>query len=98
MRGYASGSSLDPNFFIILDRLYEILNHRILDWKSDLHRHGLGGFSNFWQTMFCTHRKFTPKDESGRNERDHIAHDIMLQRVMVAYDLASAFAYMHENK
>jgi hypothetical protein len=33
-----------------------------------------------------------------KQERERVVHDVMVQRLIVAYDLASAFAYMHENK
>jgi hypothetical protein len=99
MRGYATGSSLRPDFFILLDRLYEILNHRILEWKLELCHHGVVSYENVWQIIFCSHRMMHgPKDENDRKEKDKVIHDVLLQRLMVAYDLASAFAYMHENK
>jgi serine/threonine protein kinase len=98
MRGYASGPSLQPDFFIVLDRLYEILNHRLLRWKLNLFHHGIGIYDNFWQIIFCPHRRYRPKSESDRKETDHIVHEILLERLVIAYDLASAFSYMHKNR
>lgn len=87
MRGYASGTSLRPDFFIVLDRLYEILNHRIKDWKHTLQNHAS---EKLWQTLWRRDRKNDPKQNA--------ANDIMLERLVIAYDLAAAFSYMHQNR
>jgi hypothetical protein len=98
MRGYASGPSLRPDFFILLDRLYEILNHRLLRWKMDLLHHGIGIYDNILQSLFFRHRRYRPKTESDRKEADRVVHEILLERLVIAYDLASAFSYMHKNR
>jgi hypothetical protein len=87
MRGYASGSSLRPDFFIVLDRLYEILSRRVKDWKHALQNHAS---EKLWATLWRRDRKSGPKQ--------NVAHDIMLERLVVAYDLAAAFSYMHLNR
>jgi serine/threonine protein kinase len=87
MRGYASGSSLRPDFFIVLDRLYEILNRRIKDWKYALRIHAS---EKLWQTLWRRDRK--------KGSLQNVAHDIMLERLVISYDLAAAFSYMHQNR
>jgi hypothetical protein len=84
LRGYAAGPLLDPDF--IIDRLYEILNHRVLEWKQELRKH----HKNLWQKIFSK--------KSDRQIGNDPIHDIMVQRLIVAYDLASAFAYMNERQ
>lgn len=44
MRAIASGNSLEPNFFIIMDRLYEILDHRFEEWVATKKRNKGGLF------------------------------------------------------
>jgi DNA-binding helix-hairpin-helix protein with protein kinase domain len=65
--------------------LYEILNHRISEWKQELRKH----HTSLWQALFS--------NKSRRSKSNGPIHDIMVQRLIVAYDLASAFAYMHER-
>ena len=93
MRGYAKNPLLDPHFFIVMDRLYEILNHRILEWKMELQKHS----PSIWKALLPQRRRNNEAVEK-KQERERVVHDVMVQRLIVAYDLASAFAYMHENK
>ena len=97
MRGYAKNPLLDPHFFIVMDRLYEILNHRILEWKMELQKNS----PSIWQALLPHRRQRSNNNTAavaGKDERERVVHDIMVQRLIVAYDLASAFSYMHENK
>jgi hypothetical protein len=101
MRGYAKNPLLDPHFFIVMDRLYEILNHRIMEWKMELQKHSL----SIWHALLPHRRRLNNNNNNSnteivdkKHERERVVHDIMVQRLIVAYDLASAFAYMHENK
>lgn len=93
MRGYAKNQLLDPQFFIVMDRLYEILNHRILEWKMELQKNS----PSLWHALL-PHRRRNNEAVDKKQERERVVHDVMVQRLIVAYDLASAFAYMHENK
>lgn len=78
MRAIATGSSLEPNFFIIMDRLYEILDHRYEKWVVAKQRYKGGLF--------------------GRGaDRDRL-HSLLVERLTVAYDLAAALCYMHEQR
>jgi hypothetical protein len=75
MRGYAAGPTLSPNFFIVMDRLYETLEERFKVWAS----------------MKKEHNKMFRK-----NERE--LRNLLTERMIVAYDLAAAFSYMHDSK
>ena len=77
MRAIASGSSLEPTFFIIMDRLYEILDHRFEEWVVTKKKNKGGLF--------------------GRGANQEGSHDLLVNRLTVAYDLASALCYMHEH-
>lgn len=78
MRAVASCSSLEPNFFIIMDRLYEILDHRFEKWVVTKQRSKGGLF--------------------GRGANRDRLHDLLVERLIVAYDLAAALCYMHEHR
>ncbi|GAX19260.1 hypothetical protein FisN_4Lu518 [Fistulifera solaris] len=77
MRAIASGSSLDSKFFIIMDRLYDILDHRFEKWVVTKQRNKGGLF--------------------GRGANRELLHELLVERLTVAYDLASALCYMHEH-
>lgn len=84
MRGYASGSLLDPNFFIVMDRLYEILNVKIQKWSKLEQGHRGGALSEIL----------------GRQSSAGLLRlqQLLIERLTVAYDLSAAFWYMHQNK
>ena len=94
LRGYAKNPLLDPHFFIVMDRLYEILNHRILEWKTELQKNS----TSIWQALLPHRRRMNNDTIDKKQERERVVHDVMVQRLIVSYDLASAFAYMHENR
>lgn len=69
---------MDPDFFIILDRLYETLDQRLNHWiKESKHNQG---------SLF------------GIGKRKNVLHDLLVERMTIAYDLAAAFMYLHENR
>lgn len=78
MRGMAAGPLVDPDFFIILDRLFLTLDQKINEWFQ-LNKKYQGKFLGF-----------------GKKKR--AIHDLMVDRMTVAYDLAAAFFYLHENR
>ena len=93
MRGYSVGSRLDRRSFIVLDRLYETLDQKISIWSKDMQDlHSLfkraGAFKLFSRG----------ENEAAKNHREEADRDILLQRMIVLYDLASAFSYMHQNR
>lgn len=80
MRGYANNPLLDPHFFIVMDRLYEILNHRISEWKMELQKYS----TSVWQAILPHRRRLnnsnsdhSPIDK--KQERERVAHDVMVQ-------------------
>jgi hypothetical protein len=78
LRGIAAGDMVDEGFFIILDRLDETLDKRMLDWAVK-------------EKKF--HGKFL-----GRGRNPKALKELMISRMTVAYDLAAAFMYLHENR
>ena len=80
MRGMASGDLVSGDFFIILDRLFGTLTHRMNEWHADKKKNSgkkfLGGLGK-------------NKDALKKN---------LVDRMTVAYDLAAAFFYLHENR
>jgi hypothetical protein len=76
MRAMANTSPYTLDFFVVLDRLYDILGQRIQKWKKQKP-------GNF--------RKLT--DRAGKKESA-----LWLERLTVAYDLASALQYLHDTK
>ena len=87
MRGFASGPFLRPDFFIVLDRLYEILSQRVKVWKHALQNHAS---EKLWKTLLLRKGK--------KEQKQNVVQDILLERLVIAYDLAAAFAYMHQNQ
>lgn len=78
MRGFASGPFLDPRFFIVMDRLYEILDAKIKRWAETESKHS-GGLL-------------------GILGNKPVLNQLLIERLIVAYDLAAAFCYMHDNR
>ena len=78
MRGMAKGKMVDPDFFIILDRLEETLTKRMNRWAKQ-------------------HRKYNVTFMGMCRNKKGLA-ELMLERMTVAYDLAAAFMYLHENR
>ena len=75
MRAMAATSpfSTTQPFFVVLDRLYDILGTRMTKWKKQKPK-GMGKLL----------------DRSGQKEKD-----FWIERITVAYDLASALDYLH---
>lgn len=71
-----------------MDRLYETLDQKIQLWSEELHPNGKSG---------VLAKVFGPRGIALKQKQE-VEHDVMLQRLVVAYDLASAFSYMHQNK
>jgi hypothetical protein len=76
-----------------MDRLYETLSDRIKDWEEALYPNGRPGFLS----KLLAVRKGAASNED-KIDREHLEQDILLQKMIVAYDLSAAFCYMHENK
>lgn len=71
-----------PNFFVILDRLYDILPTRIAQWKKmDLKSHSL-----------------LSRMQLSKDKRKIKELAFWLERIHVAHDLAGAIRYLHEQQ
>jgi hypothetical protein len=78
MRGMSTGDFMSPNFFIVMDRLYETLGEKMQLWILLKASHKGGLF------------------RIGANILE--LEQLMVERLIVAYDLAAAFWYMHDHK
>ncbi|GAX19258.1 hypothetical protein FisN_4Lh157 [Fistulifera solaris] len=78
LRGVAKGDMVDPDFFIIIDRLYMTLDVHIKEWAAT--------FKSKKGSLFGI-----GKDKDGLK-------GLLIDRLTVAYDLAAAFFYLHENR
>lgn len=78
LRGIAAGSSIDPGFFLLLDRLYGTLDQKINDWFK-IQKQSSGGVL-------------------GLGKKPKQLKQLLIDRMTVAYDLAAAFFYLHENR
>jgi serine/threonine protein kinase len=87
MRGYfeTDGDDVHASNFFLMDRLYGTLEDRIGEWAAFLKEH-------------------TPKGVMGllsklkRKAHDALCENMLQDRIVVAYDIASAFRYMHSHK
>ena len=78
----------DPKFCVIIDRLSEILQTRIYDtWAHQLKKYSGKNKKLSW---------FVSK--KAKKETAMIRRDFLVERLLVAYDLASALRYLHYKK
>ena len=83
MRAVSNMDPSDGSFFIVLDRLFDTLEERIYkEWKSTY-------------STFSTKGGF-PCCPS--QEIDSQLRSLWIDRLIAAYDLASAFRYLHKHK
>jgi serine/threonine protein kinase len=87
MRGYfqTDGDDFHPDNFFLMDRLYGTLEDRIRDWTAYLKEHSPKGVLRLLS-------------KSKRKAHDGLVQDLLQERIVVAYDIASAFRYMHSHK
>ena len=78
MRGWAACDPLKDGFFLVLDRLYDTLEERMIKWRK-IKKQAKG-------SLF------------GIGSNKDALRELMTNRLLVAYDLAAAFRYLHENK
>ena len=85
LRGlFKSDNLLHPSYFFIMDRLYGTLEDTIKEWADRR--------QSMWKGITsCFQRDSTMEEQIP-------ARDFMIQRLLVAYDMASALDYMHRNK
>lgn len=83
MRGvFKTDDLLHSSYFFIMDRLYGTLEEKIKEWKD--------GVKVNRPKVFM--RRLTRQDS-----REYMA-DLLTERLTIAYDLASAYRYMHSHK
>lgn len=73
---------LDKSNFFVMDKLYDTLETRLTQWGQRKQRLK-GGPLHFFKTR--------------QQEDKQDLHDLLVERLIVAYDLATAFCYLHEN-
>jgi serine/threonine protein kinase len=84
MRGvFKTDDPFDPDFFFVMDRLYGTLEDRFVEWRATMKKNKRGLLRNMLA------RK-TGKADSSK--------DLLIDRLVVAYDIAAAFRYMHDHK
>jgi serine/threonine protein kinase len=79
IRGIAESEVISDDFFIVIDRLCEILDSRM----------------ELWSMQMKKVQKVTLFGPSSKNKQ--LLQDLLVGRLTVAYDLAAAFRYLHEN-
>lgn len=83
MRGvFKTDDLLHASYFFIMDRLYGTLEEKIEGWKDKVKAN---------RPKLCM-RRLTRKDS-----REFTA-DLLTERLTIAYDMASAYRYMHSHK
>ena len=102
MRGYsASGSSTSRKMFLVLDRLYDTLEERMATWEARRGRNARIGATEM--TMACLKGGCLPgrkgsRRGGGRMKGPSEMDMLLLDRIMVAYDIASVFRYLHGHE
>lgn len=113
MRAIAQENLFDSNFFIILDRLYDTLQHRLVSWRRMQYEdQGMAKCLTFkaHRCKRLIRKKFSSWMWDGNNRKKDFnqsqdittdpkeaAASLLAIRMKAAKDLASALAYIHEN-
>merc|ERR1712232_1124807 len=85
MRGVGMGDFFCPTYFLLLDRLYDTLDERIVSWEEAIKKCD----SNF----FNFSRLFASPNRKEKNK-----HQILHEQLVVAKNLADAIHYLHDLK
>lgn len=80
---------LSRGFFFIMDRLYDMLDSRMKKWKERLNPKDK---SRRLSKLLCC------RDQEVMTRFQQVERDVMMERELVVYDLASAYSYLHENR
>ena len=78
IRGMSADPLISRDFFIVLDRLHDILDKRMLKWK-EIEKSNKGYLL-------------------GIGKKARVLKALLISRMIVAYDLASALHYLHEHR
>ena len=84
MRGVGMGDFFCPTYFLLLDRLYDTLDERIISWEESMKKCDA---NNFFNRLFSS---------SHRKEKNK--HQILHEQLTVARNLADAIHYLHDLK
>ena len=82
LRAMANSDPLEPKFFVILEKLVLTLEGRMASWRKEI-----GRSMGFWMgpcVGYCC-------------SKEHILHQLWIDRMMVAHDIASAIRHLHEQ-
>ena len=96
MRAMADGPKLSRHFFIVMDRLYETLQEKIAEW-SQLEKSVGGGGSGSGKILLAGLGLMGGKAKVKNKSKPEL-EQLLCERLVFAYDIATAFAYMHENQ
>ena len=90
LRAIADGDRFHPDYFLVLDRLFDTLEQRIVHWKAKAKK--LDATENHFRSIVTRLQKsFEPV--SLLEERARLLHD----QVWTGYDLSSAIAHLHKH-
>jgi serine/threonine protein kinase len=89
LRALSQGNPFDPDYFIVIDRLYDTLEERLQKWKL---RRSKGWKMRYLKRRFSLENR-NQKAQRTQTQRAQLYHD----RLWVAYDLSSALAHLHEH-
>jgi hypothetical protein len=89
LRALSQGNPFDPDYFIVIDRLYDTLEERLQKWKLQRSK---GWKMRYLKRRFSLENR-TQKAQRAQTQKAQLCHD----RLWVAYDLSSALAHLHEH-
>ena len=82
LRAIASGTVFRPDYFLILDRLYDTLATKCKKWYEKQRKYKIQSGN-----IFCSQKKLAAKEQSLYEERVH-----------AAFDLSAALSYLHSKR
>ena len=90
LRAIADGDRFHPDYFLVLDRLFDTLEQRLVQWRAKAKK--LDVAENYFRSLMT--RLHRPTETiSIIEERLRLLHD----QVWTAYDLSSAIAHLHKH-
>ena len=80
-RAKSNSDPLESKYFVVLDRLTETLEDKMLEWRKEIGRNSGLWFGPFG---YCCSKK-------------HIIHKLWIERLTVSRDVASAIRHLHHQ-
>jgi hypothetical protein len=97
MRGlFRSESPFHPDYFFLMDRLFGTLEDKTKEWIAT--KRACKSRHQGWPFRFCGIQVTNPFRFCGIQVTNEGAHNLLVERLLVAHDIASVLAYMHTNK